>query len=149
MHTHSQAHTFMIIYYIPAHWVWIFDTGIWAKTLGGERQSCHFACLSVHAEARVHVCVCEGILLISRSLKARRLPQLNSVPITIPGSWGPDSLLACLKELTIGQADTLSDLHATHTHRGTEIYKFPGGSLKMNKFLTNLCCVLQYYHLHL
>lgn len=83
------------------------------KELGSETPSCHFACLSVHAEARVCVRVCvrasaRSFPLNKQVLKALRLPQLKSVPITISGTWGPKSLLACLTESTTGLDDTPS-----------------------------------------
>lgn len=56
----------------------------------------------------VGACACSGFPLNKQVLKARRLPQLKTVPITISGTWGPESLLVCLRESTIGQDDTPS-----------------------------------------
>ena len=96
----------------PACSFGVFNAGMWVKSLDGEAE------LSLWLSVCLCWCgrVCGGFLLISWSLKARRLPQLNSVSITISGSPGPESLLVCLTELTVGQADIASQLGGLHAH---------------------------------
>lgn len=93
LHTHTRTHTSVVVYPISA-----CRSGVCNQRCGWRqwtvKQSCHFACLSVFTEPSV----CWGgggaFLLINRSLKACRLPQLSAAPITVSGSPGPKSLLS-------------------------------------------------------
>lgn len=115
-HTHTQSYHRSYLISPPA------DSGaLAAQRCGWRHWVARFravtlpVCLSTLRRVCVRVCgvlqCVLGVSLNKQVLKARRLPQLNSVPITISGTWGPKSLLGCLTESTIGQDDTSSQQH--------------------------------------
>lgn len=105
---------------IPARWVWIFGTGIWVKTWSGEQQSCHFACLSVCAEAGVHVCVRE-VSLNKQVPKSAPITPIKQCSHHDPWVLGPRQPVS-LFERVDNRPDWHTQSSTEHAHRGTKIY---------------------------